>query len=245
MQEALESLLGTPWIYVLIVTSVLLDVWLPVLPSGVLVIAAATAVAGTTAAGAGAAVGTGLPQMLALVLCAAGASVTGDLLVYRLARRGGSWLDRALARSRRLTRAQERLGHALDAGGGILVVLARFAPAGRTVVSLTAGAAQRRAKEFLPWSALAGLTWAVYSVGLGWIGSRWLGATWMGTAVSVCALFAAGTLATRVIRRNPPAPARVPAQPRAPRTAVPEAGEPGTGKPDSSAPPPREHAGRS
>ena len=71
------------------------------------------------------------------------------------------------------------------------------------MVSLTAGAAHRRAKEFVPWSALAGLTWAAYSVGLGYFGGRWLGATWLGTAVSVLALFAAGTLAAYVLRRGP------------------------------------------
>lgn len=217
MQQTLESLLGTPWIYALIALSVLLDVFLPVLPSGVLVIAAATAVAGTTAAES--AHLPHLPQLLALMLCAASASVLGDLLVYRMAWRGRGRLHRALARSRRLTAAQERLGHALSRGGGGLVILARFAPAGRSVVSLTAGAAHRRAKDFVPWSALAGLTWATYSVGLGWFGSRWLDATWLGAAVSMLALFAAGSLAACVIRRTPakaasvPAPATEPAVP--------------------------------
>ncbi|WP_425470993.1 DedA family protein [Streptomyces armeniacus] len=201
------SVIGTPWIYALIALSVLLDVFLPVLPSGVLVIAAATAVAGTTAAEA-AQSATHFPEMLLLVLCAAAASVLGDLAVYRLAWRGGARLDRAIARSRKLTTAQEHLGHALVRGGGALVVLARFAPAGRSVVSLTAGAAHRRAKDFVPWSALAGLTWAAYTVSLGYLGSRWLDTAWVGTAISVLALFAAGSLAAFVIRRKPaPAPA--------------------------------------
>ncbi|AXK34916.1 hypothetical protein DVA86_21990 [Streptomyces armeniacus] len=207
MPEALGSVIGTPWIYALIALSVLLDVFLPVLPSGVLVIAAATAVAGTTAAEA-AQSATHFPEMLLLVLCAAAASVLGDLAVYRLAWRGGARLDRAIARSRKLTTAQEHLGHALVRGGGALVVLARFAPAGRSVVSLTAGAAHRRAKDFVPWSALAGLTWAAYTVSLGYLGSRWLDTAWVGTAISVLALFAAGSLAAFVIRRKPaPAPA--------------------------------------
>ena len=139
--------------------------FVPVLPSGVLVITAATA----AAAGSGAATGrcrTGRSrEMLALVLCAATASVLGDLVAYRLAWRGGDRLDRAIARSRRLTTAQERLGAALARGGGGLVVLARFAPAGRSVVSLGAGAAHRRVREFLPWSALAGLAWAALQRG--------------------------------------------------------------------------------
>ena len=119
--DSVGSLVGSPWIYAVVALSVLLDVFLPVLPSGVLVITAATAAAASTAAY--------VPDILVLTLCAATASVLGDLVAYRLAWRGGARLDRALARSRRLRAAQERLGAALARGGGGLVVLARFAPA--------------------------------------------------------------------------------------------------------------------
>jgi membrane protein DedA with SNARE-associated domain len=185
----------------MVVTSVLFDVFLPVLPSGVLVIMAATA----AAAGTGAATGKvphDVPDILVLTLCATTASILGDLVAYRLAWRGGDRLDRALARSPRLSLAQERLGAALARGGGALVVLARFAPAGRSVVSLGAGAARRRARDFLPWSALAGLSWASYSVALGYFGAHWLGATWLATGVSALALVGAGALATYVVRRT-------------------------------------------
>ncbi|MER7488884.1 VTT domain-containing protein [Streptomyces sp. NPDC126497] len=192
------SLVGSPWIYAVVTLSVLLDVFLPVLPSGVLVITAATAAAAGTAAD--------VPDILVLTLCAATASVLGDLVAYRLAWRGGARLDRAIARSRRLSSAQERLGAALARGGGALVVLARFAPAGRSVVSLGAGAARHRVRDFLPWSALAGLSWAAYSVALGYFGAHWLGASWLATAVSVGALFAAGAGAGYLMRRPRPRP---------------------------------------
>ncbi|MFJ8307956.1 MULTISPECIES: DedA family protein [unclassified Streptomyces] len=205
MLESVGALTSGPWIYAVVTLSVLLDVFLPVLPSGVLVITAATTAAGSAnTAGAGAAGATGHADLFALAACAAAASVLGDLVAYRLARRGGARLERAIARSRRLTRAQERLGTALNRGGGALVVVARFAPAGRSVVSLGAGAAQRKVGEFLPWSALAGVAWATYSVGLGYFGGQWLGATWLGTAVSVFALFAAGGLAAYVMQRPTP-----------------------------------------
>ncbi|MEV6795603.1 VTT domain-containing protein [Streptomyces sp. NPDC051320] len=200
MLESVRSLTDSPWIYAVVALSVVLDVFVPVLPSGVLVITAATAAAAgsTTVAGE---VPHNVPDLLALMACATVASILGDLVAYRLAWRGGERLDRAIARSRRLTRAQERLGAALARGGGLLVVIARFAPAGRSIVSLGAGAAHRKAKEFLPWSALAGAAWAGYSVGLGYFGGQWLGAGWLGTAVSVLALFGAGSLAALVMRR--------------------------------------------
>ncbi|WP_329534378.1 VTT domain-containing protein [Streptomyces sp. NBC_01450] len=204
MLESVGPLTGSPWIYAAVAVSVLLDVFLPVLPSGVLVITAATAAA---AGSAGAAVGQAVPNIMALTLSAATASVLGDLVAYRLAWSGGERLDRAIARSRRLSSAQERLGAVLSRGGGargVLVVLARFAPAGRSVVSLGAGAAHRRVREFLPWSIVAGLAWAVYSVALGYFGGQWLGASWLATGVSLLALFGAGAGAAFVMRRPAP-----------------------------------------
>ncbi|MCB5907074.1 DedA family protein [Streptomyces pinistramenti] len=214
MLENLGHLSGTPWVYVIITLSVVLDVFVPILPSGVLVITAATAAAGTgTAAGAVSAVGASvdagahLAEMFSLVLCAAAASVLGDMVAYRLAWRGGDRFDRTIGRSRRLTAAQQRLGTALHRGGGGIVVLARVAPAGRAVVSLGAGVAHRTVREFLPWSALAGLVWAAYSVSLGYFGGQWLGTSWISTALSVCALFIAGSAAAFLMRRPERRPA--------------------------------------
>ncbi|MBT2540650.1 VTT domain-containing protein [Streptomyces sp. ISL-44] len=200
MFETLGSLTASPWIYAVVAVSVVLDVFLPVLPSGVLVITAAAAAAAAGAAGP-VAVPEQVPDILALLVIATTASVLGDMAAYRLGRRGGARLDRAIARSRRLTRAHERLGAALARGGGALVVIARFAPAGRSVVSLGAGKTQRKVKEFLPWSMLAGMAWAGYSVALGYFGTQWLGTQWLGTAVSIVALFAAGALAAFLVRR--------------------------------------------
>ncbi|MEU7579015.1 VTT domain-containing protein [Streptomyces sp. NPDC041068] len=199
MLESVGALTGSPWIYVVVALSVLFDVFVPVLPSGVLVIMSATAAAAAQT-GTGR-VPDGVPDILMLMLCAATASVLGDMAAFRLAWRGGARLDRAIARSRRLTTAQERLGTALARGGGVLVVIARFAPAGRSVVSLGAGAAHRKVREFLPWSALAGVAWAGYSVALGYFGGQWLGATWLATGVSLLALIAAGAGAAFLVRR--------------------------------------------
>ncbi|GGU52010.1 membrane protein [Streptomyces albospinus] len=204
MVESLGPLSGTPWVYVIVGLSVVLDVFVPILPSGVLVITAATTAAGTgTAADVASSVRgeNHLPEMLSLVLCAATASVLGDMVAYRLAWRGGDRFDRAIGRSRRLAAAQERLGAALTRGGGGIVVLARFAPAGRSVVSLGAGVAHRTVREFLPWSALAGLVWAAYSVSLGYFGGHWLGTSWISGALSVFALFVAGSVAAFLMRR--------------------------------------------
>ena len=78
MLESVGALTGSPWIYAVVALSVLFDVFLPLLPSGVLVITAATAAA---AAGSGTGrVPHDVPDILLLMLCAATASVLGDLV---------------------------------------------------------------------------------------------------------------------------------------------------------------------
>ena len=206
MQDTLGTLLYAPWIYVIVAVSVLLDVFVPLLPSGALVVTAATAAAGTAADVAGLPTPgphPHLPQLFLLVLCAITASVLGDLLAYAAALHGGRRFGDSIVRSRRLSAAAQRLDLALTRGGGPLVVLARFAPAGRAVVSLGAGVTRRRKREFLPWSALAAVVWTGYSVGVGYLGGQLLGASWFSTGLSLLALLAAGVFAVRLLRRAP------------------------------------------
>ncbi|MCK1796111.1 VTT domain-containing protein [Streptomyces sp. XM4193] len=212
MLDALGTLIYEPWIYVLIVTSVLLDVFVPFLPSGYLVITAATAAAGTTAADVATLTSpppsaAHLPELVFLLLCAATASVLGDVTAFLLARHGGARFSAHIERSRRLRRAHRRLGDVVLKGGGSLLVLARFAPAGRTVMSVASGVTQRPAREFVPWSAVAALVWAGYSVGLGYVGGRLLGVNWGTTALSLVALLAAGSVAAFVLTRHRPSSA--------------------------------------
>ncbi|MEV6057612.1 VTT domain-containing protein [Streptomyces sp. NPDC052107] len=192
----MSSLIGSPWAFAIVALSVLLDVFLPVLPSGVLLISAATAQ--TTGHNAQ----HGVRDVVELLFCAAVASCLGDLAAYRLAWHSGPWFQRRMRRTRRWAVGQERIEEALAGGGGSLVLIARFAPAGRSVMAIGAGAARRRAAEFLPWSALAGMVWAASGVSLGYLGGQWLGATWLATGVSVAAFFGAGLLTTVAFRRE-------------------------------------------
>ena len=164
-----------------------LDVFLPVLPSGVLVITAATRPPPARPRSRARRPRAGPRQ----VPRSCPDALRGDRLRARRPRRLPAGLARRRPpgpRHRPLPPPDHGAGtsrHGPGRGGGALVVIARFAPAGRSVVSLGAGAAHRKVTEFLPWSALAGLAWAGYSVGLGYFGGQWLGATWLGTAVSV------------------------------------------------------------
>ena len=50
--------------------------------------------------------------------------------------------------------------------------MARFIPAGRTLVTLACGAIRFEWRRFLRWDIVAGLLWAIYAAGLGYLGGR-------------------------------------------------------------------------
>jgi membrane-associated protein len=56
----------------------------------------------------------------------------------------------------------------------VLILTARYIPVGRVAVNVTAGATGLARRRFFGLSTLAGLSWAVYSVGIGLFAGRWL-----------------------------------------------------------------------
>lgn len=58
----------------------------------------------------------------------------------------------------------------LDRRGGLLLVVARYVPGGRTAVTLTAGATGYGLRRFTPFAVLAAITWACYGTALGYLG---------------------------------------------------------------------------
>ena len=56
----------------------------------------------------------------------------------------------------------------------MLILTARYIPVGRVAVNVTAGATGLRHPRFAGLSALAGVSWAVYSVAIGLFAGSWL-----------------------------------------------------------------------
>jgi membrane-associated protein len=150
---------GSPWTYAFIIAIAALDVLLPLLPSETSVI-----LAGVLAS-------TGDLVLIAVVLCAALGAVIGDNAAYWIGHattRGSSpWLLRG-RRKRQLAWAERQL----DERGGYLIVVGRFIPAGRTLVTLACGVIRFDWRRFIRWDLLAGLLWAIYAAGLGYLGGR-------------------------------------------------------------------------
>ncbi|WP_354640642.1 DedA family protein [Kitasatospora camelliae] len=185
---------GPSLICVLALCAVLGDAFLPFLPSGTLVILAVLRVSETS----------GSPLLLAVGVAVA--SFLGDLLLLNLARRGAPAVHRRLARRPKLAASVERVARTLEGvtsrTAAAMVIVARFVPAGRTVLDLAVGHSSGRPRTYLRWSALAAVVWAAYIVSLGWLNSHWFDTVWLSFAVSCAAATAISSAIARVVRRR-------------------------------------------
>ncbi|MER8103478.1 MULTISPECIES: VTT domain-containing protein [unclassified Kitasatospora] len=186
--------IGSSWICALALFAVLGDALLPFIPSGTLVILAVLKTARID----------GAPVLLGLGVAVA--SFLGDLLLLHLARRGAPLLQRRLAQRPELaasvTRVQQALVERPHGAAAAMVVVARFVPAGRTVLDVAIGHSPAHPHRFLHWSALAALVWAAYIVTLGWLNSHWFDTAWLSLAVSCTAATIVSTAIARIVRRN-------------------------------------------
>ncbi|MGW8066599.1 DedA family protein [Streptomyces ziwulingensis] len=191
MQTQLAALVSEPWIViVLALTAVAGDGLLPFLPSGSLVIAASLLCLDHG----------GAP--VALAIAVAVASFLGDLVLVALARDGSSRTDALFARHAALASAAGRMRRHLARRLPSVTVAGRFVPAGRTVLGLTLGARPGQRARYLRWSALGGLVWACYLVGLGVVNGMWFETRWIGFAVSTAVAVTLSTCLARSLRQR-------------------------------------------
>ncbi|RKE19203.1 DedA family protein [Streptomyces sp. TLI_171] len=190
-----NAVIGPAWYCGLALAAVLGDAFLPFLPSGTLVI---LAVLKTGQMG-------GSPLLLAVGVAIA--SFLGDLLLLNLARRGAPAVHRRLERRPRLAASVERVqlaltGRTTSRAAAAIVIIARFVPAGRTVLDVAVGHSPNRPWTFLRWSAVAAVVWATYIVSLGWLNLHWFDTAWLSFAISCLAATAISSAVVQVVRRR-------------------------------------------
>jgi membrane protein DedA with SNARE-associated domain len=61
---------------------------------------------------------------------------------------------------------------ALAERGGLVLVVARYVPGGRTAVTLTMGSVRYPLRSFTPFAALAAVSWGLYCTLVGYIGGK-------------------------------------------------------------------------
>ncbi|HEY7485318.1 MAG TPA: DedA family protein [Streptosporangiaceae bacterium] len=154
--DAVQGLMSSPWIYLALFALAMVDGFFPVVPSETLVITA-----GVYAAG-------GRPNLFLVIAVAALGAFAGDHVSYcagRLA--GGRLAGRARGRRRKAFAWAHRV---LGERGGLILVVARYIPGGRTAATVTMGAVRYPARSFSGFDALAAASWAIYSALVGYVG---------------------------------------------------------------------------
>jgi membrane-associated protein len=167
------------WAYAILFVLALLDAVVPIVPSETSVITAGV----VSSAG-------DLSLPLVILFAAAGA-VAGDNLAYFLGYRYGRRVNERFFRSEK---AQQRIAWAqrqVQERGGELIVIARFIPAGRTAVTLSAGTLGYPWRKFIVFDAAAGLIWGSYAASLGYFGGHaFENAPWKGLLLALGIAFA-------------------------------------------------------
>lgn len=181
--DLIHDVMASPWIYLALYLIAAVDAFFPVVPSESAVITA------------GAFAASGEPVLLLVMTVAALGACTGDHLSYGFGRSAGRRLVRRLPAGGRRRDAYDRSRRALARRGGLVLVVARYVPGGRTAVTLTMGAVGYPARRFTGFDVLAAVSWAVYSGLLGYLGGLaferepWKGVLLgLGFAVSVTVL---------------------------------------------------------
>ena len=165
--------------YAIVFLLALLDAIVPVVPSETAVITA-----GVVAA-------SGHLSLPLIVVSAATGAVAGDNTSYLVGRRFGPAVSNRFFSGekarQRLSWARRQLGER----GGQLLLVGRFIPGGRTVVTLSAGMLHFRWSRFLIFDAVAALAWALYAAFLGYFGGRaFENAAWKGLLLALGVGFA-------------------------------------------------------
>ncbi|GAA3039051.1 DedA family protein [Streptosporangium longisporum] len=153
--DLLHDVMTSPWIYLALFAVALLDGFFPVVPAETAVITAGVFAAAT-----------GAPDLPLVIVVAALGAFVGDHVSYLIGRTANG----RLRNGRRSRKAFAWAEKALAERGGLVLVVARYIPGGRTACTLTMGAVAYPRRSFALFDAVAAVSWAVYSGLIGYVG---------------------------------------------------------------------------
>jgi membrane protein DedA with SNARE-associated domain len=156
-EELTDLVSGSPWTYLFLFAVSALDAIIPFVPSETSVI-----LAGVLAS-------TGDLHLVFVILFAAAGAVVGDNGSYWIGRTvGHRFVDRFFKGERR--KQVDWAHRQVEQRGGYLIIIGRFIPGGRIVVTLSCGMLEMPWRRFLTFDVVAGLVWATYAAMLGYVG---------------------------------------------------------------------------
>lgn len=167
------------WAYAILFVLAFLDALVPIVPSETSVITA------------GVVASAGDLSLPLVILFAAAGAFAGDNTSYFVGARYGTRINERFFQSEK---AKGRIAWAqrqVEERGGELIVIARFIPGGRTVVTLSAGTLGYPWRRFVVFDAIAATIWAVYAALLGYLGGHAFEAQpWKGLLLAFAIAFA-------------------------------------------------------
>ena len=122
-------------------------------------------------------------------------------MCFLIGRYFGPWVDRRFFASERGARRRSWAQKTLERFGARLIIVCRFIPGGRTVVTFTCGAVGYPWRRFFPVTALSGVIWASYAFAIGRIGgTTFASKPWLGLVVALGLAFVV-SLTVEIVRR--------------------------------------------
>jgi membrane-associated protein len=148
------------WAYAILFALALLDAIIPIVPSETSVITA------------GVVASQGDLNLMLVILFAAAGAIAGDNIAYFLGWRFGRRINDRFFSSEKAKKRVAWAHRQVEERGGELIVVARFIPGGRTVVTLSAGTLEYPWRKFILFDSIAGFVWAGYAASLGYFGGK-------------------------------------------------------------------------
>jgi membrane protein DedA with SNARE-associated domain len=155
-----RDVMDSPLVYLVVFAIAALDGVLPVFPSEAVLL-----VSGAFAA-------TGHPNIGVLILAASAGAAAGDQASYRIGRHAGRPMLRRFPAGTKRHRAFGWVTGVLERRGPVFIVIGRFLPGLRSIMTLAAGAVAIRPRIFLAFDALGALLWGVSGALLGYFGGN-------------------------------------------------------------------------
>lgn len=189
IHSAFDLLSQSPEAYVIVFAFAVADSVLPIVPSETaLITAGLLCVVGELSLGW-------------VIAAGAAGAIVGDNASYALGRYVGRPVQERFLDG---PRARKALGWArgqFETRGGLVLVVGRYVPGGRTAATFTGGVIHYPWPRFLAFDVLAAVAWAVYASVLGYLGGRFFrDHAWVALVVAL-GLAALVTAAAEGVRR--------------------------------------------
>jgi membrane-associated protein len=167
------------WAYLIVLLLAYFDALVPVVPSETAVITA------------GVVASAGDLNLMLIVAAAASGAFLGDNTAYFIGSRFGTRINERFFSGEKARKRVAWAQHQVTERGGELILVARFIPGGRTVVTLSAGTLGYPWRRFVLFDAVAALVWALYASLLGYFGGHaFEEAPWKGLLLALALAFA-------------------------------------------------------